>query len=60
MKKLECPSQEQAAAAEWQCQLQTVTEASEKAKAMLAYQNAQFAAACLVKLQSGRCEGCGQ
>ena len=55
MKKREYQQQQQ-------LQLQVAEQVSEKAKAMLAYQNAQFAAACLAKMQGqgGRCEGCGQ
>lgn len=41
-----------------QLQLQLVEVENQKARDMLAYQNAMFAAACLAQMP--RCEGCGQ
>jgi hypothetical protein len=56
--------QEARAYQEQHCQLQQAEHAAanDKAAAMLAYQNAQFAAACLAQMNKahGRCEGCGQ
>ena len=59
--QVHCPGREEmAATAEWQCQtqLQPVETENQKAKEMLAYQNALFAAAFCRK-ENGRCEGCG-
>jgi hypothetical protein len=62
--EVHCPGQERSKVfEEWQgselqCQLQTVETVDERAKALIAYQNAMFAAAYCRK-ENGRCEGCG-
>lgn len=52
---------EEQQAADWQCQTQlqvVTTEPDAKAKAMIEFQNAMFAAA-YCRREDGRCEGCG-
>lgn len=58
-KQMECAKE--AVAADWQRQLQVVeVEAVDaRAKALMDYQNAMFAAA-YCRRDNGRCEGCGE